>query len=136
MPLRPIIIALSLLCASVSLAQTVEVLQNVNLRSDPSSANSPIRSVKAGEVLDLIEIIPPGRYYQVRTTQGEIGFAYAGSGRMRIVTEYNRHDWKHWVDADGDCQKARDEALIAESEIAVTFKSRNDGRECKVTAGR
>lgn len=125
-----------LLWASLSPGQTVEVLKNVNLRHDASSARAPIRSVKAGEALDLIKIVPPGRYYEVRTVQGEVGFAYAGSGRLRIVTEYDRHSWKHWTDADGDCQKTRDEALIAESEIPVTFKPRNDGREGKVTAGR
>lgn len=45
---------------------------------------------------------------------------------------YDRHDWKHWTDADGDCQDARQEVLVAESRIGPDF--RND-RKCRVTSG-
>lgn len=49
------------------------------------------------------------------------------------LPEYDRGDWKHWVDADRDCQDARVEALVAESTIAVGF---TDSQECKVATGR
>ncbi len=130
------LVFLVLVCGSVAGAQTVDVLKNVNLRHDPSSSQDEIRRIDAGEQLELIRVVAPGAYWEVRTSEGEVGFAYAKSGRMRIRSEYRRKDWGSWADADGDCQKARDEVLIAESEIAVTFKPRNDGRECKVTAGR
>ena len=45
---------------------------------------------------------------------------------------YDRHDWKHWTDADGDCQDARQEVLVAESRSAPGFRS---DRKCRVKSG-
>jgi uncharacterized protein YraI len=44
-----------LFCAAVSLAQTAEVTHNVNLRSDPSTDNPPIRLLKRPENVELLE---------------------------------------------------------------------------------
>lgn len=49
------------------------------------------------------------------------------------IPEYNRDDWKHWTDEDGDCQDARQEVLIAGSLVPVTFE---DDRQCRVESGR
>ena len=57
--------------------------------------------------------------------------AVRGSG-----IEYNRRDWRHWIDTDRDCQNTRAEVLIDESLAAVSFAPEDDGDECRVTSGR
>ena len=49
------------------------------------------------------------------------------------IPEYDRGQWKHWVDEDGDCQDARQEVLIEESLEPVTYET---DRECRVESGR
>lgn len=46
---------------------------------------------------------------------------------------YDRHDWNHWVDADGDCQYARQEVLVAESRFTVSYQT---DRRCRVASGQ
>ena len=49
------------------------------------------------------------------------------------IPDYDRGDWKHWVDADGDCQDARQEVLIEESLEPVTYET---DRKCRVETGQ
>ena len=48
------------------------------------------------------------------------------------IPEYDRSNWKHWTDEDSDCQDARQEVLIEESLMEVTFKT---DRKCEVASG-
>lgn len=43
-----------------------------------------------------------------------------------FVSLYNRSDWPHWLDIDGDCQNTRHELLFSQSLTEVTFKEKDD----------
>ena len=51
------------------------------------------------------------------------------------ANEYNRKDWQHWIDSDGDCQNTRHELLIEKSISNVSFTDRQDGKDCTVDNG-
>ena len=68
-----------------------------------------------------------------RARAATIILTIAVAPRESDIPTYDRDDWKHWRDDDRDCQDARQEVLIAESEVPVAFE---DGRECRVESGR
>ena len=49
------------------------------------------------------------------------------------IPEYNRDDWNHWTDENGDCQNTRHEVLIEESQESVTYTS---STYCSVSTGK
>ena len=59
-------------------------------------------------------------------------------GKVTVASEsgsstYDRANFKHWIDANGDCQHARTEALVAESRATPTYSSSS---RCTVTKGK
>jgi hypothetical protein len=50
--------------------------------------------------------------------------------------EYDRKEWKHWIDANQDCKDTRAEILVERSEVPVTYRSSKNNRECTVDEGR
>lgn len=54
------------------------------------------------------------------------------AGSSEVSIRYQREDWPHWIDEDGDCQNTRQELLILSSQSPVTFTSE---RGCTVASG-
>ena len=54
------------------------------------------------------------------------------SFKLSVSRIYQRRNWKHWIDEDGDCQNTRAEILIRDSQSTVQFKSKGN---CRVTNG-
>ena len=56
----------------------------------------------------------------------------AAASSNEEITRYNREDWRHWIDEDGDCQNTRAEVLISQSDVSAEFAT---SRECRVVKG-
>lgn len=112
------------------IAHDLIVNRNSSFREESSSSSSLLLKLKPGDELILLNHERENGYYRAAHKDGN---GWVWGRNVTIIQEYDRDQWKHWIDADDDCQNARDEVLIAESEIAVTFKG---NKTCKVASGR
>jgi hypothetical protein len=69
-----------------------------------------------------------------------VGVITVDAGTPTLVTDagaippYNRDEWGRWFDADKDCQDTRQEVLVHESEVPVTFV--DPLKPCRVLTGK
>ncbi len=73
-----------MLFASIALSQEATVVRNVNLRSDPSSANPSIRLLSPPEELTLLDAGATAGYFHVKTRDGVEGWAWAKN--LRVIS--------------------------------------------------
>lgn len=71
------LILLLIACPSYLAAQQATVKRNVNLRSDPSSAHSPIELLQTGMTLTLLDPVPQSDYFHVKTADGKEGWVWS-----------------------------------------------------------
>jgi uncharacterized protein YgiM (DUF1202 family) len=72
--------------ALASRAQEATVIRNVNLRSDPSTSNPPIRLITPSEKLTLLGATKTNGYYHVKTHQDEEGWAWGPNLKIASVS--------------------------------------------------
>jgi hypothetical protein len=73
-----------------ALAQETTVLHHVYLRSDPSTANPPIGTLRKGAKVTLVETVPTDGFYHVKTMRGKegwVGATYVAAGVKEPTTE-------------------------------------------------
>jgi hypothetical protein len=73
-----------------------------------------------------------GRLPKSQTKQVDKAIDEAIEQGNAFVTLYERSDWPHWSDDDGDCQNTRHEILISTSKKSVEFKTE---KGCNVATG-
>lgn len=85
---RRIVMLIAFLLASPSLltAQQATVKRNVNLRSDPSTANPPIELLSSGATLTILDSTPQGGYYHVRAEDGQMGWVWSKNVGVPIAS--------------------------------------------------
>jgi uncharacterized protein YgiM (DUF1202 family) len=72
-----------LACPSFASAQQLIVKRNVNLRSDPSTNNSPIELLQVGATLNVLESAANGGYLHVKATDGQEGWGWSKNVTMQ-----------------------------------------------------
>jgi 5-methylcytosine-specific restriction endonuclease McrA len=108
----------------IAFPDVTEVAIRIRLhrREQAVSSDPPLRQSPLACVLLLLALVFTGCRGPVSPTAVE----------PTPIPNYNRDEWRHWIDADGDCQDTRQEVLIEESLTPVVFV---DARECRVLSG-
>jgi hypothetical protein len=75
-----------LVCPSLLAAQQTTVKRNVNLRSDPSTANPPIEFLRSGATLTILDSAPQGGYYHVKAEDGQVGWVWSKNVGAPLVS--------------------------------------------------
>lgn len=142
---RGVLGALLMLSWSAAQADYLEVRRVTNIYESADRSSEVLAVVGRGGEDDsgilLIDREQPreGGYLRVRLPNGPgYGYVYRTSGRLYKdfkgrFTPYDRADYKHWIDADRDCENTRDEVLVRDATGPV--KQSKVGSRCKVTAG-
>ena len=112
-------------------AHDVIVERETSLLEAPAVHSGVMVELKQGVAVKLLENLPVEGFYHVFHKRGN---GWVASDDVTIRQEYERGDWKHWIDADDDGQNTRVEVLVEESIEPVVFK--DEGKRAHVKSGR
>ena len=121
----PFVIAIALTAVLVACGDPPPPRQTATQVPTPQPTSAPTQPPAQPTLAPILTPTPPQASYLV--------LKIVISDVPSEMPDYDRDDWDHWNDADGDCQDARQEVLIAESSVPVTF---TDNSMCKVTSGK
>ncbi len=110
-------------------AHDLIIERNSNFRAEPSSSSELLLNLKPGDRLELLEVEPVGGYYRGLHREG-VGWVWGRN--VTILPEYDRSNYRHWIDQEDSCHNVREAVLVTESEIEVTLSA--DG--CRILSGR
>jgi hypothetical protein len=99
--------------------------------SEPSSSDNPA-TVPASPDSTPAQAATAGEWMRVRLRRAVRDLDV----RRETRSGYDRDAFRHWVDADGDCQDTRDEVLAAEALTKVSGCDIQEGRWRSVYDGR
>jgi len=141
---RGLFVILLLAVYASEAADYLEVRRDATIYKEPNKKTDKLADVTPGEpskpiLLELVTIEKSHGYYSVflpeTRKQGWIYKTYVRRhpGPEPHYTAYRRSLYKHWVDADGDCQNTRQEVLIRDATGEVDFEK---PRKCVVRKGQ
>lgn len=109
--------------------------RKLHTRSSRSSGLRRWSSALLVPIIGALLLLAPAPA-QAATFSGTLAQAVAAvPTAAEANTGYDRNLFKHWVDANGDCQNARQEVLISEAEADTPLTYTSSGR-CTVSTGR
>ena len=95
-----------------------------------------MRKIAVGVFLSALvvsSLVFPSAQVSASTVSAKVLLSRVSVASESGSSSYVRTRFKHWVDANGDCQNSRMEVLIAESKVAPTFTT---ARNCTVSRGK
>lgn len=116
---------------ATELETTVKLSSSGICHDHTSSSYTRTKNFKAFDSLQAC-LGDGGRLPKSKNTQYDAAEQEAFKEDRNVVALYNRNDWPHWIDDDGDCQNTRHELLISTSKTPISFRTE---KSCNVIEG-